>query len=167
MREHAVLHICMVITKEGVRFMFAWLPCRTVFRTAYACTYLMIDLLLSECLFVLTYMWVVQHLTLAWTVLNIGLRRSNIVSDFPEKADIVLCYHLCPVSLSRSLIPTKLEILTFLSVWDLWDTTLHSFSLKCYDSNMAARGYDMFCFFPLASKIVKSAGRSHWLVSGF
>lgn len=51
------------------------------------------------------------------------------------------------MSLSLPLIPHKLESLTFLTVLDLWDTGLHSFSLKCYDSNMAVRGDDMFCFF--------------------
>lgn len=59
------------------------------------------------------------HLTLVWTVLNIGLRRSNIVKDFPEEANIVLRYHPCPVSLPLPLILPKLQTLTFLSAWDL------------------------------------------------
>lgn len=81
----------------------------------------------------------------------------------------------CPISSSMSCEPLtpsnsllNSRLLTFLSVWDLWDSALHSFSFKCYDSNMAVRGNDMFCFFPLASKIVRSvsARRSSRLESG-
>lgn len=96
--------------KGGHTFVFAYRPCRREFcrqldLSATLCMPVKIDCV-GMC--VHTPMCVKWHLTLVWTVFNIGPRRSNIVQDFPKEADVVLCHHPCPVSLLLPLIPPKL-----------------------------------------------------------